>query len=205
MVELGDHCHTHVIPRLTKVIDGTDLGGISESAGWKGGGGFRYFRLAPSLLEKDKWGNWVVNSQYNAAMLAEAMCRHESFNYAPSETIYWQQGHSTERDFIYTTTHSLTREQLLDLSDAVGKNRSLLICCKSFQGRFDDLPNLTVKKIPKSVLSRCEFGKDDYSLQVANLPSAAAVTQDSTPPPAAKKAKRKDTGPTLFDTNDPEG
>ncbi len=36
----------------------------------------------------------------------------------------------------------------------------------------DTFPNLTLKKIPKAVLSRCEWGKDDYSLQVENLPKA---------------------------------
>lgn len=51
MVEIGDHADTHVMPRLQKVIDGTDQGGISNAADWKGGGGFRYFTLAPSLLE----------------------------------------------------------------------------------------------------------------------------------------------------------
>ncbi|CAD5983593.1 Putative type III restriction-modification system HindVIP enzyme mod [Planktothrix tepida] len=56
MIELGEHCHTHIIPRLKKVIDGEDQGGISKAVNWKGGGGFRYYRLAPSLLEKDKWG-----------------------------------------------------------------------------------------------------------------------------------------------------
>ena len=33
-------------------------------------------------------------------------------------------------------------------------------------------PNLTVKKIPKAVLARCEWGHDDYSLKVENLPKA---------------------------------
>ena len=107
MVELGEHCHTHIIPRLKKVIDGTDPGGITEAVGWKGGGGFRYYRLAPSLLEKDKWGNWVISKEFNAAMLAEACCKLEGFQYAPSDTVYWQHGHSTERDFIYVTTQHL--------------------------------------------------------------------------------------------------
>ncbi len=75
MVELGEHCHTHIIPRLRKVIDGQDPGGITKAVSWKGGGGFRYYRLAPSLLEKDKWGNWVINKEYNAGMLAEALCK----------------------------------------------------------------------------------------------------------------------------------
>ncbi len=92
MVELGNHCHTHIIPRMQKVIDGTDQGGITESAAWTGGGGFRYYRLAPSLLEKDRFGNWVISKEYNAAMLAEAMCKFEGFKYAPSDTEYWMHG-----------------------------------------------------------------------------------------------------------------
>jgi adenine-specific DNA-methyltransferase len=199
MVELGDHCRTHIAPRLKKVIDGTDTGGISESVGWRGGGGFRYFRLAPSLLEKDKWGTWVINREYNAVMLAEAMCKHEGFAYGPSETVYWQQGRSTERDFMYTTTQILTREQLVQINDEVGDGRSLLICCKAFLGRVDDLTNITVKKIPKAVLARCEFGKDDYSLKVANLPSAPTMVLADVPPPKPKKGRKPDKGPTLFD------
>jgi len=172
MVELGEHCHTYIIPRLKKVIDGEDTGGVTEVSDWKGGGGFRYYRLAPSLLEKDKWGNWVINHDYNAAMLAEALCKLEGFTYAPSDSVYWQHGHSTERDFIYVTTASLTHDQLQQLSDEVGTDRTLLVLCTAFRAKADRCPNLTVKKIPKQVLSRCEWGHDDYSLQVENLPKA---------------------------------
>ncbi len=172
MVELGEHCHTHIIPRLKKVIDGEDSGGITKAVNWKGGGGFRYYRLAPSLLEKDKWGNWVINKNYNAAMLAEALCKLEGFTYAPSDAIYWQHGYSTEQDFIYVTTASLTHDQLQQLSDEVGPERSLLVLCTAFRARADRYPNLTVKKIPRAVLARCEWGHDDYSLRVENLPQA---------------------------------
>jgi adenine-specific DNA-methyltransferase len=169
MVELGEHCHTHIIPRLKKVIDGEDNGGVTEAVGWKGGGGFRYYRLAPSLLEKDKWGNWVIHRDYNAAMLAKALCKLEGFRYAPSDAVYWQHGNSTERDFLYVTTATLSHEQLQQLSDEVGSERSLLVLCPAFRGK-GEYPNLTVKKIPKQVLSRCEWGHDDYSLRVENLP-----------------------------------
>jgi adenine-specific DNA-methyltransferase len=173
MVELGEHIHTHIIPRLRRVIDGEDPGGITKSMGWKGGGGFRYYQLAPSLLEKDKWGNWVINNEYNAAMLAEALCKLEGFTYAPSNRIYWQHGHSTERDFVYVTTAHLTHDQLQQLSDEVAADRTLLVLCTAFRARPEQFPNLTVKKIPKAVLSRCEYGHDDYSLQVENLPKAS--------------------------------
>ncbi len=182
MVELGEHCHTHIIPRLQKVIDGQDPGGVTKAVDWKGGGGFRYYRLAPSLLEKDKWGNWVISHDYNAAMLAEAVCKLEGFTYAPSDSVYWQHGHSTERDFIYVTTQSLTAEQLSALGDEVGPEQTLLVLCAAFRGKADRWPNLTVKKIPKQVLNRCEWGHDDYSLKVENLPEAPPVAQDALTP-----------------------
>lgn len=172
MIELGEHCHTHIIPRLKKVIDGEDRGGISKAVNWKGGGGFRYYQLAPSLLEKDKWDNWVINKTYNAAMLAEALCKIEGFTYAPSDTFYWQHGYSTESDFIYVTTQNFSHEQLSKLADEVGQERTLLVLCTAFRGETDIFPNLTVKKIPKQILSRCEWGHDDYSLKIENLPKA---------------------------------
>ena len=186
MVELGEHCHTHIIPRLKKVIGGEDKGGITESVGWKGGGGFRYYHLAPSLLEKDKWGNWVINKAYNPAMLAQAVCKLEGFTYVPSDTVYWQQGHSTERDFIYITTQNLSHDQLQALSDEVGEGQSLLVMCSAFRGKADRYANLTIKKIPKTVLSRCEWGHDDYSLKIENLPQAP-------PPPGQQGLEFDDT------------
>lgn len=194
MVELGEHCHTHIIPRLQKVVDGTDQGGISKAVEWKGGGGFRYYKLAPSLLEQDKWGNWVISKQYNAAMLAEAACKLEGFTYAPSTTHYWMHGHSTERDFIYVTTQHLTAAQLQNLSDEVGEERSLLVLCTAFKGKAERWPNLTVKKIPMAVLKRCEWGHDDYSLNVENLPMAKpekAAPQQATLDFEAKKPMAK--------------
>jgi len=172
MVELENTCHTHIIPRLRKVIDGADPGGVTEAVGWKGGGGFRYFRLAPSLLEKDRFGNWVISKEFNAAMLAEAVCKLEGFVYAPSEEVYWQQGHSTETDFIYVTTQTLTHEMLAQLSEEVGEGRSLLVCCSAFRSSANAFPNLTLKKIPKAVLKKCEWGHDDYSLEIEDLPKA---------------------------------
>jgi adenine-specific DNA-methyltransferase len=172
MVENGEHCQTHIIPRLKGIIDGDDQSGVTESAGWPGGGGFRYYKVAPSLLKRDKWGNWVVNKQYDAAMLAEAICKLEGFTYVPSDTVWWQHGSSSEKDFLYVTTQTLSAEQLQGLSDEVGFERTLLVCCAAFHGNAGRFPNLTVKKIPKAVLAKCEWGHDDYSLNVENLPMA---------------------------------
>jgi adenine-specific DNA-methyltransferase len=191
MVELGDHCETHIVPRLNKVIDNEDLGGITDAVGWKGGGGYRYYKLAPSLLEKDQFDNWVISKAYNAEMLAEAMCKHFGFTYAPSDEHYWMHGHSSETDFIYVTTNSLTHEQLAAISDEVGTERTLLICCKAFQGgNADAFGNLTIRKIPGAILDRCEWGKDDYSLKIEALP----LIEDEPEAAADEAPRRKSVG-----------
>ena len=145
---------------------------LSAAVNWKGGGGIRFYRLAPSLLQKDKFDNWVISQEFNPEMLAEACCKLEGFEYAPSDSIYWQHGRSTETDFIYVTTQHFTASQLQQLNDEVGTDRTLLVLCKSFNGKPDRWPRLTVKKIPKAVLTRCEWGHDDYSLKIENLPQA---------------------------------
>lgn len=182
MVELGDHCTTHIVPRLQQVIDGSDQGGVSKAVSWKGGGGFRYYELAPSLLETDKWGRQVISRDYDAGMLAQALCKLEGFTYAPSDSVYWQQGHSSETDFLYVTTQTLGPEELAALSEDVGEGRSLLILCAAFRGNADLWPNLTLRKIPNHIRSKCEWGHDDYSLNVANLPMAEP--EPAPPPPA---------------------
>jgi adenine-specific DNA-methyltransferase len=195
MVELGQHCETLIVPRLKKVIDGEDQGGITETVEWKGGGGFRYYRLAPSLLEKDAWGNWVISKDYDPAKVAQAVCKLMGFVYQPDETHYWMQGHSSETDYIYVSTQSLTHDQLAAISEEVGDERTLLVCCKAFRANVEALSNLTVRKIPQAVLRKCEWGKDDYSLNVANLPEAPreGVETDG-PAPPTKTDKRYSNG-----------
>lgn len=170
MVELGEHCKTHIVPRLKKVIDGIDQGGISKSVNWQGGGGYRFYRLAPSLLKKDKWGNWVINPDYNPEMLSEAMCKHMGYTYAPSQEQFWQHGYATEGNYIYVTTGTLSHEQLQVISHEVGNERSLLICSKGFMADSDEFPNLNLKKIPQAVLDKCEWDHDDYSFKLNILP-----------------------------------
>lgn len=177
MVELGKHCHSHIIPRLKKVIDGEDQGGISKAVNWQGGGGFRYYSLAPSLLQKDQWDNWIINKEYNPEMLAEAVCKLEGFTYKPADVDWWNHGYSTETDFIFVTTQNLSVEKLEKLSEDVGSDRSLLVLCGAFRCKSDRFANLTIKKMPKTVMKHCEWSHDDYSLNVENLPMAVTTPE----------------------------
>ncbi len=170
-IEMGNHAYTHCYKRLQMVTDGTDQGGISKAQGWTGGSGFRFYELAPSLLKEDRFGNLVINSEYNSDMLAAAMAKQEGYTYMPSANVYWKQGFGSENDYIYTTTQFLTREGLDAIHDMMAKGESLLICCKAFQPECQTaFANVTIKKIPQMLLGRCEFSKEDYSLNIVNLP-----------------------------------
>ena len=170
-IELGDHCYTHCEPRLQRVVDGTDQGGISKALDWKGGGGYKFYELAPSLLKKDEFGNWIIDSRYDAEMLAEAMAKQEGYQFSPDEENIYKQGYSTEKDFIFTTTQFLSIELLDKIYSKLKEDESLLICATHFEegtgGRYD---NITVKKIPQMLLNRCEFGKLEYNLNIIDPP-----------------------------------
>ena len=169
-IELGEHSITHCYPRLKQVVEG-EQGGISKSVNWKGGGGFKFYNLAPSLLKKDKFDHWIMSEEYNSDMLAAAMAKQEGFTYNPSATKFWNQGFSSEQDFIFTTTQFMTVQQLEAIAEDMQEGESLLICCKAFQPECKNrYGNITIKKIPQLLLDRCEFGKDDYSLNIVNLP-----------------------------------
>lgn len=194
MVELGDHCHTHIQPRMQKVCDGTDQGGISKAINWQGGGGFKYYYMAPSLLKKDRYDQWVINEDYNATMMAAAMAKHENFRYCPDEIYYWKQGQSSEKDFIFTTTVHLTPEHLDRIHEEMQPDESLLICCKShFAGADGKYENITVKKIPSMLLGKCEFGRDDYSLNIVDMPRDPNEPEfvPSGPPDEEKKEEKQ--------------
>lgn len=170
-IELGNHAYTHCVPRLKMVTDGTDQGGISKAQNWKGGSGFKFYELAPSLLKEDKYGNLVINKEYNADMLAAAMAKQEGYTYHPNQEVYWKQGFGSETDFIYTTTQFMTVEALSAIHDTMVEEETLLICCTAFQKECKQaFCNITIKKIPQMLLGRCEFGKDDYSLNIIELP-----------------------------------
>jgi len=165
-IELGEHAYTHCQPRLKAVING-EQGGISNDVSWQGGGGFKFYELAPTLLEKSKRGNLVISDKYNEEMLAQAMAKHEGYIYAPDEDIFWKQGHSGDNNFIFTTTGHLTSEYIDNIASQLGEDEYLLICAESFDvACIDRHKRIIIRPIPKMLLGRCEWGRDSYDLNV---------------------------------------
>lgn len=167
-IELGEHCYTHCKPRLEKVIDGTDQGGISKAVEWKGGGGFKFYELAPSLLKKDKYGNFVIDKEnYNPEMLASSVAKINGYRYHPDEEVFWKQGKSTESSYIFTTDKYVTAQYVDMLASELAKDERLLICCPAFDsGLNNSYENIILKKIPESVLDKCQFGVQNYNMNI---------------------------------------
>ena len=163
-IELGEHCYTLSKVRLDNTING-DKTGISKIVNWQGGGGYKFYELAPSLLKKDKFNNWIISEEYNGNMLIEAICKQEKFNYKPQEECFWKHGQSTENDYIYVTTNFVSLEYLNSIKEEIKENESLLICCKAYQEECEEkYDNITIKKIPQAILNNCEFSVHDYNL-----------------------------------------
>jgi adenine-specific DNA-methyltransferase len=203
-IELGEHAITHCYPRIKKLVNAEDSAGITKEVSWKGGGGFKFYNLAPSLLNEDKYGNWIISKEYNAQMLASAVAKQEGFKYEPDEHVYWKQGMSSEKDFIFTTTQFITAEFMDKIQEEMQPGESLLIACKSYQeGCENRHSNISIKKIPHMLMGRCEFGKDDYSFNIVNMP----VDEDDEPWEApeltnqvtSKKTNKPESQPGLFD------
>lgn len=170
-IEMGDHAYTHCKVRLDKVILGEDKGGITESTGWTSGGSYRFYELAPSLINEDPFGEPIINPDYDADMLAAAMALHEGFTYQPDSGLFWKQSVGNESSYLFVTTRHLNSPFLDSIRDTMEEGEYLIIACRSFDAGLEKAyGNITIKKIPQMLLDRCEFGKTDYALNIVHPP-----------------------------------
>jgi adenine-specific DNA-methyltransferase len=167
-IEIGDHAFTHCVPRLKAVVDG-EKGGISSICDWKGGSGYKFFELSPTLLKIDKNGILRFNDKYSKAMIINAIINYEGFYPKDENSTFSFSGWNLENDFIEVIFTHLTELKIDDFKSKLLSVESLLICCKTFdQNCFNKYSNISIKKIPNSLFNYCDFDKDDYCLPIIN-------------------------------------
>lgn len=170
-IEMGNHAYTHCKVRLDKVIAGEDPGGITKSAKWEKGGGYRFYELAPTLINKDAFGEYVINEEYDADMLAAGVALHEGFTYQPDRDLFWKQSVGNEKSYLFVTTRHLNNQYLDTIKSSMEEDEYLIIACCSYDRGLDRAyDHITIKKIPQMLLERCEFGKIDYNLNIVHPP-----------------------------------
>ena len=169
-VEMGNQAYILCQPRLNRVISG-DKTGISSEVHWQGGGGYRFYELAPSLINIDDFGEAIINPDYDADMLAAAMALHEGFTYQPDDKLFWKQSIGNESSYLFVTTRHLNSTFLDSIKDTMEENEYLIVACRSYDAGLDKAySNITIKKIPQMLLERCEFDKSDYNLNIVHPP-----------------------------------
>ncbi len=170
-IEMGDHAYTLCKPRLDLVINGLDDGGVTKLASWEGGGGYKFYELGPTLVKTDIFGEPIVNKEYNPEMLAAAVALHEGFKYNPDDKVFWKQSKSNENAYLFVTTATVTVPMIKEIESQMADDEFLVIACKSFEKAADSISNrIKIKKIPQMLLGKCEFGKDNYDLNIVHPP-----------------------------------
>lgn len=169
-IEFGEHCYNLSKVRLDNVING-DQTGISKLINWQGGGGYKFYELAPTLIKTDSFGELIINEQYNADMLASAVALHEGFEYNPSNEVFWKQSKGSEKSYLYVTTKYITENVLESIKSTMKDDEYLVIACTSFDSELKNkYKNITLKKIPQMLLKNCEFDKENYNLNIIEPP-----------------------------------
>lgn len=154
-IEMGEQAYTHCKVRLDRIINGVDVGGITKTVNWQGGGGYHFYELAPSLLIKNsRLPIYQINPEYTFEMLCEAICKIEGFYYKP-DGIY--HGYSSEKHFIHVTYEFINAEYIKSISTFLGDGQSVLIYGTKIQSDLRLPDNIQIKKIPKDLLEKCDF------------------------------------------------
>lgn len=168
-IEMGEHAYSLCKVRLDKVING-EQGGISKLQNWKGGGGYRFYELAPTLIKEDAFGQPIINPEYNAEMLAAAVAKHEGYFYNPDSSVFWKQSNNKGNSYLFVTTNHVDSRIVETIKADMKEDEFVLIVCKSFDSNCNGYKNIVIKKIPQSLLKNCEFGVDNYNLNIINPP-----------------------------------
>ena len=104
-------------------------------------------------------------------MLAAAVAIHEGFKYEPDKDCYWKQAKNENNTYLYVTTNHVNEDVINSIKAEMKEEDFLVLVCKS----YDELlkrssKNITIKKIPQSLLRNCEFGVDNYNLNIVCPP-----------------------------------
>lgn len=149
----ADTLDRFAIPRLERVVAGLDPGGITETVGWEGGGGFRVLEVGPSMFDEDDGvvvlADWAINNA-----LSEATAAQLGFAYEPASPFCGRKGRSR----LAVIDGLVNADVATLLARALGDDEQLVVCGTSVDPEAADVlrerrPGSRVRKIPASLLT----------------------------------------------------
>jgi adenine-specific DNA-methyltransferase len=164
----------YALPRLAKVVEGGDLGGVTEEFRCSGGAGFRILDVAPSMFEADRGlvvlADWMTNGT-----LAEATAAQLGFEYAPEPPFAGRKGSTC-----LAVVDGVVNEAVVRLIVRALPDRELVVICGTAldpEARpvLRDLrPGSTLRKIPATLLQEYRTGRQRQRA----LPEQSPISPD---------------------------
>ncbi len=160
----------YATPRLTKVVEGEDLGGVTEPAGWAGGGGFRVLDVAPSMFETDGGLVFLAETMTNGR-LAEATGAQLGFSFEPEPPFAGRKG----RTRLAVIDGVVNEDVVRILVSALDDGERVVICGTGIdpdaRSVLRDLrPGSNLRKIPAALLAEYRAGQQlDLELAEATI------------------------------------
>jgi adenine-specific DNA-methyltransferase len=159
MVEMGEQAETLAMPRLQRVVDGSDASGVTRLEAWQGGGGFRYMAVGEPLISREpELGLSVINPAYANGLLVHAVCIREGFVPTGDEQLHGRGGDSA---FAHVTEELVTADYLDLVMSSLPDNSSLAVYCTSHVPNLQPAPNVVIRRLPHDLASRyCDSGDE---------------------------------------------
>ncbi len=150
---------TFTAPRLQKVVTGEDQWGISKSAGWEGGGGFRVLDVAGSMFEADGGLVFLAERMTNGE-LAEATAAQLGYEYQPDPPFAGSKGMTRLAVIDGVVNESVARLVV----SALGEREQVVICGTGIdpdaRSALRELRRgSTLRKIPAALLAEYRYAR----------------------------------------------
>lgn len=171
-----DTVRDFALPRLEKVVNGCDAGGVTDLVQWEGGGGFRVVDVAPSMFEESDGAVYLSDWAVDGA-LAEATAAQLGFAYAPERPFVGRKGRSR-----LAVLDGHVSGAVVDLlATALGPRETLVVCGTSVDPVVKEqvqatAPGSEIRKIPASILAEYRLSyRDRRQRELARIKEADEV------------------------------
>jgi len=149
MVEIRkDMVKEKAFKRMKNVVNG-DPRGISEEVGWKGGGGFKFYKLGEPLIvkHKDYSSIKIINPKYYNTALIKVICNLEGFKFRKGDKLF----HGINKlgnKYAHITEQYVSKSYIDFLKSKIADNEEMIIYCFNYDEKINLPFNMIIKKLP---------------------------------------------------------
>ena len=143
-----DTINNKALNRMKNIVHG-DPTGISKEVGWKGGGGFKFYKLGEPVIvpHKDYPSIKIINPKYHNTGLIKVICNLEGFKFRKGDKIF----HGVNRlgnKYAHITEQFVSQAYVDLLKSKLAGNEELIIYCFNYDEKIVLPINMLIRKLP---------------------------------------------------------